>query len=181
MLIEQCQFEKEIFHWKTVLWHNIVNVLMCSNTFTNKQGAGHFSTPHPGHFSKQVNILSDTGPTNPQRMWDPNRSIKKASTYIVSSPQDSSKHFTLLTDLFTQTPSRLLWRASSHMLQLMREGCSFTYPPLSGTHLHSWVNWSYVEWKHLPKHLNATAQDSNHGSHGQVRSSTLEPLHYMTQ
>ena len=28
MLIEQCQFEKEIFHWKTVLWHdnNIINV-----------------------------------------------------------------------------------------------------------------------------------------------------------
>ena len=42
----------------------------------------------------------------------------------VTSSQDHSKHFTLtsLTDLFTQTPSRLLWEASSHMLQLMREG-----------------------------------------------------------
>ena len=41
-----------------------------------------------------------------------------------SIPQDCSK-------LFTQTPSRLLWEASSNMLQLMREGCSYTYPPLS--------------------------------------------------
>ena len=38
------------------------------------------------------------------------------------------------------------------MLQLMRKGCSYTYPPLvqPGTHLYSWVNWSNVEWKKLP-------------------------------
>ena len=42
-----------------------------------------------------------------------------------------NKLSTSLTDLFTQTPSRLLWEASSRMLQLMREGCSYTYPPLS--------------------------------------------------
>ena len=36
----------------------------------------------------------------------------------VSSTQDRSKRFTLysVTDLFTQTPSRLLWEASSYML-----------------------------------------------------------------
>ena len=34
-------------------------------------------------------------------------------------------------DLFNQTPSHLLWEASSHMLQLMHEGCWYTYPPLS--------------------------------------------------
>ena len=54
----------------------------------------------------------------------------------VSSPQDCSKcflQFTSLTvtDLFTQILSQLLWEASSHMLQLMCEGCSYTYPPLS--------------------------------------------------
>ena len=51
----------------------------------------------------------------------------------VSSPQDCSKRldFTSLADLFNQTPSQLLWEASSRMLQLIREGCSYTYPPLS--------------------------------------------------
>ncbi|KAK2176113.1 hypothetical protein NP493_682g01030 [Ridgeia piscesae] len=32
--------------------------------------------------------------------------------------------------MFNQTPSQLLWEASSYMLQLMREGCSYTYLPL---------------------------------------------------
>ena len=60
--------------------------------------------------------------------------LKKASSYIAQYPvlrtAQSALHFTSLTDLFTQTPSRLLWEASSHMLQLMREGYSYTYPPL---------------------------------------------------
>ena len=56
--------------------------------------------------------------------------VKKASSYILGTVQ-STLHFNSLTDLFTQTPSRLLRGASSHMLQLMREGCSYTYPPLS--------------------------------------------------
>ena len=59
----------------------------------------------------------------------------KGSSYIAQYPvlrtAQSALHFTSLTDLFTQIPSRLLWEASSHMLQLMREGCSYTYPPLS--------------------------------------------------
>ena len=59
----------------------------------------------------------------------------KASSYIAQYPVlrtvQSALHFTSLTDLFTQIPSRLLWEASSHMLQLMRGGCSYTYPPLS--------------------------------------------------
>ena len=59
----------------------------------------------------------------------------KGSSYIAQYPvlrtAQSALHSTSLTDLFTQTPSRLLWEASSHMLQLMREGCSYTYPPLS--------------------------------------------------
>ena len=65
------------------------------------------------------------------------RQVKKSkgSSYIAQHPilrtAQSALHFTSLTDLFTQTPSRLLLEASSHMLQLMREGCSHTYPPLS--------------------------------------------------
>ena len=60
---------------------------------------------------------------------------QKANSYIAQYPVlrtvQSVLHFTSLTDLFTQTPSRLLWEASSHMLQLMREGYSYTYPSLS--------------------------------------------------
>ena len=61
--------------------------------------------------------------------------VKKASSCIAQYPVlrtiQNALHFTSPTDLFTQTPSRLLWEASSHMLQLMHEGCSYTYPPLS--------------------------------------------------
>ena len=53
------------------------------------------------------------------------------SSYIILRIAQSTLRFTSLTDLFNQTPSQLLWEASSHMLQLMREGCSYTYPPLS--------------------------------------------------
>ena len=74
-----------------------------------------------------------------------------------------------MTDLFTQTPSRLLWETSSHMLQLMREGCSYTYPPLSiarYSFLFSWVKWSNVEWKHR-------SQDSNPGSRSRESEALL--------
>ena len=61
--------------------------------------------------------------------------VPPSNSYIALYPStrtvQSALHFTSLKDLFTQTPSRLLWEASSHMLQLMREGCSYTYPPLS--------------------------------------------------
>ena len=59
------------------------------------------------------------------------KSKGKASSYLAQYPVlrtvQSVLHFTSLADLFTQTPSWLLWEASSHMLQLMREGCSYTY------------------------------------------------------
>ena len=61
-----------------------------------------------------------------------------------SQPIQSALHFTSLTDLFTQTPARPLWEASSHMLQLMREGCSYTYPPLSIAR-YSFIRLSEVE------------------------------------
>ena len=58
----------------------------------------------------------------------------KLSSYIAQYPilriAQSDLHLMSLADLFNQTPSQLLWEASSHMLQLMREGCLYTYPPL---------------------------------------------------
>ena len=61
--------------------------------------------------------------------------LKKASFYIAQYPVlltiQSALYFTSLTDLFSQTPSRLLWEAFSHVQQLMREGRSHTYPSLS--------------------------------------------------
>ena len=86
----------------------------------------------------------------------------------VSSHHDRFKSFTFyfLTDLFTQTPSRLLWKASSHMLQLMREGCSYTYPPLSIVR-YLCIQLSELEQcrvNKLAQGFNTAAQDSNPGS-----------------
>ena len=94
----------------------------------------------------------------------------KSSTYIaqyqVLRTVQSALHFTSLTDLFIQTPSRLLWEASSHMLQLMRKGCSYTYPPLS-TARYSFIELSEQEQcrvKTLVQSVNTAAPDSNSGS-----------------
>ena len=55
------------------------------------------------------------------------RTVKKISSYIAQYPvlrtAQSALQFTSLTDLFNQTSSRLLWEASSRVLQLMREDC----------------------------------------------------------
>ena len=51
--------------------------------------------------------------------------------YLILRIAQSALHFTFPTDLFNQPPSQLFWETSSHMLQLMREGCSYTQPPLS--------------------------------------------------
>ena len=101
---------------------------------------------------------------------DPKQSKVKVSSYIAQYPvlrtAQSALHFTSLTDLFTQTPSRLLWEPSSHMLQLMREGCSYTYPPLSI------VKYSFIQMsepdqyrvKTVAQGFNTPEQDSNPGS-----------------
>ena len=79
---------------------------------------------------------------------------KKACSYIAQYPilrtVQSALHFTSLTDLFSQTPSRLLWEASSHMLQLMREGYSYTYPPLSRAR-YSFIQLSELEQRRVKK------------------------------
>ena len=40
---------------------------------------------------------------------------------VLRTAQSALLHFTSLADLFTQTPSRLLWEASNHMLKLICE------------------------------------------------------------
>ena len=97
-------------------------------------------------------------------------SRKKASSYIAQYPflrtVQSALHFTSLTDLFTQTPSRLLWEASSHMLQLMRECCSYTYPPLSIAK-YSFIQLSELEQcrvKKLAQGFNTAAKNSSRES-----------------
>ena len=107
-------------------------------------------------------------------------STKTASSYIVQYPVlrtiQSALHFTSLTDLFTQTPSGLLWEASSHMLQFMHEGCSYTYPPLPLAR-YSFIQLSELEQcrvKKLAQCFNTTAQDSNPGSRS--RESEALPL-----
>ena len=97
----------------------------------------------------------------------------KASSYITQYPIlrtfQSALHFTSLTDLFNQTPSQILWEASSHMLQLKREGCSYTYPPLSIVN-YSFIQLSELEQcrvKKLAQGFNTLAQDSNPGSRKQ--------------
>ena len=94
----------------------------------------------------------------------------KASSDIAQYPvlrtTQHALHFTSLTDLFTQTPSRLLWEASSHMLQLMHEGCSNTYPPLSIAR-YSFIQLSELKEcrvNKLAQGFNIAAQDSNPGS-----------------
>ena len=95
--------------------------------------------------------------------------IKKVSSYIAQYPilriVQSALHITSLADLFNQTPSQLLWEASSHMLQLMREGCSYTYPPPSIAR-YSFIQLSELEQcrvKKLAQGFNTAAQDSNPG------------------
>ena len=65
----------------------------------------------------------------------------KASSYITQYPVlrtvQSALHFT---SVFTQTPFWLLLEASS---QLMREGCSYTYPPLPI------VRYSFIQQREL--------------------------------
>ena len=77
------------------------------------------------------------------------------------------------------------------MLQLMREGCSYTYPPLSIAS-YSFIQPSELEQcrvKKLAQGFNTAAQDSNPGSHsresealllshGALQSTYLESLKY---
>ena len=83
---------------------------------------------------------------------------------------------TSLTDLFTQTPSRLRWEASSHMLKLIREDRSYTYPPLSVAR-YSFIRLSELEQcrvNKLAQGFNTAAQVSNPGSRS--RESEALPL-----
>ena len=93
----------------------------------------------------------------------------KASSYIAQYPVPrtvpSALHFTSLTDLFTHTPFRIFWEASSHTLQLVREGCSYTYAPLSIIR-YSFIQLSELEQcrvKKVAQGFNTAAHDSYPG------------------
>ena len=113
--------------------------------------------------------------------------VKKASAYIFFIAQypvlrtaQSALHFTSLTDLFTQTPSQLLWEASSHMLQLMHEDGLYTYPPLSIAS-YSFIQLSELEqcrMKKLAQGFNTAAYNSNLDSSS--RESEALPLSHCT-
>ena len=103
-----------------------------------------------------------------------------ASSYVAQYPVlrtvQSALHFTSLTDLFTQTPSRLLWEASRHMVQLMREGCAHPYPPLSISTRYSFIQLGELEQCRMKNKcvqgFTTAAQYSDPGS----CSPTPEPL-----
>ena len=107
----------------------------------------------------------------------------KVSSYIAQYPVlrtvQSPLHFTSLADLFTQTPSWILWEASSHMLQLMRHGCSYTYPPLSVAR-YSFMQLSELEQCRVKcaQGFNIAAQDLNPSSLS--RESETLPLSHCT-
>ena len=63
--------------------------------------------------------------------------------YPILRIAQSTLDFTSLTDLFNQTPSRLLAEASSHKLHLMRKGYSYTYP------LVSMARYSFIQLSEL--------------------------------
>ena len=102
----------------------------------------------------------------------------KANSYITQYPVlgtfQSAFHFTSLTHLFTQSPSRLLWEASSQMLQLMREDVHISTSAIAR---YSFIQLSELEQcrvKKLAQGFNTSAQDSNPGSRS--RESEALPL-----
>ena len=71
----------------------------------------------------------------------------------------------LASRLSSSTSESTSWKSSSHMLQLMHEGCSYTYPPLSIAR-HTFIQLSELEQCRVKKPaqgFNTAAQDSNPG------------------
>ena len=81
-----------------------------------------------------------------------------------------SYHFNSLADLFNQTPSQLLWEASSHVLHLMPEDCSYTYPILSI------ARYSFIQLGDLePYRVKKRAQGFNSNTGSLSRESKAPP------
>ena len=112
-------------------------------------------------------------------------SIKVSShtaQYPILRIAQSALQFTSLADLFTQTPSQLLWEASSHTLQIMHEDCSYTYPPPSIA-WYSFTQLSVLEQrsaKQFAQGFNTAAQKSKPGPFSR-ESETLPLSHYALQ
>ena len=93
----------------------------------------------------------------------------------VSSPQECSKHLYTLLPLQTCSIKHHL-NFSGNILQLMRDGCSYTYPPLSIAR-HSLIHLSELEQcrvNKLAQGFNTASQDSNPDSFS--RESEALPL-----
>ena len=85
----------------------------------------------------------------------------------------STLHFTLL-----RHHLKFSGNHPTMMLQLMCEGCSYTYPPLSIA-MYSFIQLNELEQcrvKKLVHSFNTAAQDSNPGSFSQEAKALLEPL-----
>ena len=94
----------------------------------------------------------------------------------VCGRRDRSKRFCTLLPWWTCSMKHRFNKASSHVLQLMRDGCSYTYPPKTRAR-YSFIQLGELEQyrvKILAQCFNTTAQDSNPGYLG--RESEALPL-----
>ena len=114
--------------YSTIAWNLLDSYY--NDTWYNGHGLMTANQPWSGHYKVSSPIWT-TGNNNFEYYHIKVKASSYIAQYSVLRTIQSTLHFTSLTDLFTQIPSRLLWEASSHRLQLMREGCSYTYPPMS--------------------------------------------------
>ena len=135
--------------------------------------------PERGSFSEGSKVVGpprDSGSHPPPRHWSGScpgcLQQQKASSYIAQYPVlrtiQRTLHFTPWQTCSIRHHHNVSGKhASSHMLQLMGQGCSYTYPPLSIAR-YSFIQLSKLEQcrvKKLAQGLNTAAQDLNPGSH----------------
>ena len=91
------------------------------------------------------------------------------SSFIAQYPVLTIAQSTTLYFPDRPVPTQPFWEVSSHMLQLMCEGCSYTYPPLSIAR-YPFIQLSELEQCRVKKRaqgFNTAAQDLNMGSFSQ--------------
>ena len=152
------------------LWRNWSSTMIRNINGLTRSGQCERPTKHVrcSSVNSQVRAQSRTGGA-----CSKGKGKVKVTSYVALYPDlriaQSALHFTSLTDLFNQTHSQLLWEASCHMLQLICEGCLYTYPPPSIARYPS-IQLSELEQcrvKKLAQGFNTAAQVSNPGSRSQ--------------
>ena len=108
----------------------------------------------------------------------PSTQTHKVKVLIQRSIQSSGLFKALYTLLPWQTPSQLHWEAFSHMLQLMHEGCLYTYPPLS-TARYSFIQLSELEQCKMKQNC-PTSQHSIQTRFSYLRVWSSTPKHTRT-